>query len=69
MDKTQYLRDGMAYSGGGTKSLQEVWEFKLAVDELIAAQIRGARSFGMSWADIGRAFGMSKQAIWERYRE
>ena len=69
MDKTQYLRDGMTYSGGGTESLKEAWGFKLAADELIAAEIRRGRSFGMSWADIGRAFGMSRQAIWERYKE
>ena len=38
-----------------------------AVDKLIRQTVRDAREQGCTWAEIGRALGMSKQSAWERF--
>lgn len=32
------------------------------------AKVGAARAAGASWAEIGKALGISKQSAWERYR-
>src|SRR5918911_3184239 len=36
-------------------------------DDLIGRFVAAARAAGISWADIGRRFGTSKQAVQQRY--
>ena len=38
-----------------------------AVSKLIYQTVEDARQQGCSWAEIGQALGMSKQAAWERF--
>ncbi|HEX2424928.1 MAG TPA: AsnC family protein [Actinomycetota bacterium] len=38
-----------------------------AVDKLIRQTVEDARRHGYSWAEIGRALGISKQSAWERF--
>ena len=38
-----------------------------AVDKLIRQTVKDARGQGCTWAEIGRALGMSKQSAWERF--
>ena len=38
-----------------------------AVDKLIRQTVEDARGAGCTWAEIGRALGMSKQSAWERF--
>jgi hypothetical protein len=37
------------------------------VDEVAAERIGAARERGVSWAAIGQALGVSRQAAWERF--
>lgn len=37
------------------------------LDELLAEAIAQARGAGLSWSEIGRALGVSKQAAWQLY--
>lgn len=39
------------------------------LEEATYRQVFSARSMGLSWAQIGAAMGISKQAAWEKYRE
>lgn len=38
-----------------------------AVRAVLQAQVEALRQRGVSWADIGSALGMSRQAAWERF--
>lgn len=37
------------------------------VDRFLAEWVGLARSRGLSWAEIGKALGVSRQAAWERF--
>jgi len=37
------------------------------VDEFLVEWVELARSRKISWAEIGRAMGVSRQAVWERF--
>jgi hypothetical protein len=57
------------------RRVAEADEFELAelvairdeLDEAIIAAIAGQRSYGRSWADIGDALGITRQAAQQRY--
>ena len=38
-----------------------------ALDKLTRESVQRAREAGHSWAEIGRALGVTKQTAWERY--
>ena len=38
-----------------------------ATRSVLQAQVDALRSRGVSWADIGAALGISRQAAWERF--
>ena len=38
-----------------------------AVDKLIRQTVARARESGCTWAEIGQALGISRQAAWERF--
>jgi hypothetical protein len=37
------------------------------IDERITSLVAAAREYGITWHQIGRVLGMSKQAAWERF--
>lgn len=47
--------------------LENLGAFARAADELTAEAVRDARQAGDSWAQIGSALGVSKQAAQQRY--
>ena len=42
-------------------------EFSAAAERLLALEIELARSFGVTWEEIGAALGISRQAAWDRF--
>jgi DNA invertase Pin-like site-specific DNA recombinase len=35
--------------------------------EALVEEVRAARRAGVSWAGVGEALGVSRQAVWERF--
>jgi hypothetical protein len=50
---------------GSTAQLAKARE---AADKLEAAAIEAARDDGMTWAEIGKLYGLSKQGAQQRFR-
>lgn len=48
--------------------LEQVADQIQGLDADREAVIRAARGAGASWWQIGEAMGLTKQAVWERYR-
>lgn len=44
-----------------------VSELSTAAERLLALEIELARSYGVTWDEIGAALGVSRQAAWERF--
>jgi hypothetical protein len=38
-----------------------------AAERLLALEIELARSFGVTWEEVGAALGVSRQAAWDRF--
>ena len=38
------------------------------LDNAIRQAVAGCRADGYSWAEVGRIFGITRQAAWERFR-
>lgn len=38
-----------------------------AIDTRIASLVAAGREYGITWQQLGRVLGMSKQAAWERF--
>lgn len=49
------------------EALRKVSRSEIELDELRWTQIAAARDAGASWADIGDALGVSRQAAWEYF--
>ena len=47
--------------------LREACRVATALDKLAHESVQRARAAGHSWAEIGQALGITKQAAWERY--
>lgn len=48
-------------------TLTTIWSDRQALEEREYSTIKSARLAGASWADIGDAMGVSRQAVHERY--
>ena len=48
-------------------SLPRVARSKSQAEHILTQYVRRARQLGASWADIGRALGMTRQSAWERF--
>lgn len=44
-----------------------VTELSAAAERLLALEIELARSFGVTWDEVGAALGVSRQAAWDRF--
>ncbi len=49
------------------EDLAEMVALRADVDEAIQGAVLGMRSRGVSWSDIGRAVGMTRQSAHERW--
>ena len=47
--------------------LRAASQFQRYFDAVQGAAAKAARSEGITWEDIGRALGVSRQAAWERF--
>jgi hypothetical protein len=47
--------------------LRAVASLRLLLESLEEIQVRNARALGWSWEEIGRALGVSKQAVHKKY--
>jgi hypothetical protein len=44
-----------------------VGELSAVAERLLALEIELARSFGVTWEEVGAALGVSRQAAWDRF--
>jgi hypothetical protein len=42
-------------------------EYSAAAERLLALEIELARSFGVTWDEVGASLGISRQAAWDRF--
>ncbi len=54
-------------AGEPLDALRQVARSEAELDELRRQQIAAARDAGASWAEIGEALGVSRQAAWEYF--
>ena len=47
--------------------IPSVSELSAAAERLLALEIELARSFGVTWNEVGAALGVSRQAAWDRF--
>lgn len=50
-------------------TLQCIQEIRQTCDRTELATVKQARGEGLSWTEIATALGVSRQAVWERWRE
>jgi IS30 family transposase len=58
---------GQASSRDPVVGLAAVASLRVLLESLEELQVRGARELGWSWEEIGRALGVSKQAVHRKY--
>lgn len=58
---------GRRIEDADVEDLAELVALRAAVDEAIANAVAGMRARGASWAEIGRAVGITKQSAYERW--
>ncbi len=64
----RFIRAAGKRAGEGDEfELAELVGLHAVLDEAIAVAIAGQRSYGKSWAKIGRAVGTSREAAWQRW--
>lgn len=71
LDSIDYDLDGLLALVGGTpleRIARAQWAMRVLDDDMRAA-VREARAAGDSWATVGNALGMSRQAAHERFRD
>lgn len=47
--------------------LAELASLQVALNEALTVAIAGQRTYGKSWAKIGGALGVSREAAWQRW--
>lgn len=52
-----------------TKAIRSAEKAYLAVEGDFRETVAAARDAGLSWAQIGEALGVSRQAVWERFEK
>jgi hypothetical protein len=57
----------MTYDGRFRRWILHVSELSAAAERLLALEIELARSFGVTWEEVGAALGVSRQAAWDRF--
>ncbi len=55
------------YSGAPIRALRAAVANRRAADEALTAAVKAARASGASWASVGSALGVSRQAAAKRY--
>lgn len=60
--------DAQAEFWGEGQPLRGYARLSTILDERLAAEVRQQRADGLSWAEIGEAIGISKQAAQQRFR-
>lgn len=60
--------DALRRAKGSTAQLAAARKAREAADKLEAAAIEAARDDGMTWAEIGKLYGLSKQGAQQRFR-
>jgi hypothetical protein len=58
---------GEASSAQPSRGLAAVASLRLVLESLEELQVANARARGWSWEEIGRALGVSKQAVHRKY--
>ncbi len=48
-------------------ALDGLWSLRAQLEDLELRILRTARAAGVSWGEIGKRLGMSRQAVWERW--
>ena len=55
------------WEGEPLEGVRECCRVTTAVDKALRQEVRLARQAGHSWTEIGQTFGVTKQAVWERF--
>jgi hypothetical protein len=60
-------REKITYARHFRQWILRVGELSAAGERLLALEIELARSFGVTWEEVGAALGISRQAAWDRF--
>ncbi len=60
-------REKATYDRHFRQWILRVGELSAAAERLLALEIELARSFGVTWEEVGAALGVSRQAAWDRF--
>ena len=60
-------REKVTYDRHFRQWILRVGELSAAAERLLALEIELARSFGVTWEEVGAALGVSRQAAWDRF--
>lgn len=60
-------REKVTYDRHFRQWILRVGEVSAAAERLLALEIELARSFGVTWEEVGAALGVSRQAAWDRF--
>jgi hypothetical protein len=60
-------REKVTYDRRFRQWILRAGEVSAAAERLLALEIELARSFGVTWEEIGAALGVSRQAAWDRF--
>lgn len=59
--------DNLHWSEDAQKRLSELHEARNLIDLMVEEAVGESRIRGVSWAEIGKALGISRQTAWERF--
>jgi hypothetical protein len=60
-------REKITYDRHFRQWILRVGELSAIAEHLLALQVELARSFGVTWEEVGAALGVSRQAAWDRF--
>lgn len=60
-------REKITYDRHFRQWILRVGELSAAAERLLGLEIELARSFGVTWEEVGAALGVSRQAAWDRF--
>ena len=64
----RFIRAAGRRAGEGDEfELAELYALRTVLDEAMRDAINGQQSYGKSWAHIGAALGMTREAAWQRW--